>query len=76
MEVEVLEKLTLEVIACSCSRKDSEESKMARDLEHKSVEELQQLASNEIAQIEMVTNDESVSPLVNTTKSFIPSGMD
>ena len=34
---------------------------MARDLEHKSIEELQQLAGNDIALIEMVTNDETVS---------------
>ncbi|XP_075253380.1 vacuolar protein sorting-associated protein 37C-like [Convolutriloba macropyga] len=33
---------------------------MARDLEHKSIEELQQLAGNDIALIEMVTNDETL----------------
>ena len=33
---------------------------MARDLEHTSIEELQQVAGNDIALIEMVTNDETL----------------
>ena len=42
---------------------------MARDLEHKTVEELQQLAGNDIDLIEMVTNDETLQSVQVEVKS-------